>query len=336
MVSGLGSFEGRKSLLYVSDGIEQQGGLDLHHFFEELCPEQAFSPSHQRRGLRFESLRLFDDLVESANANRVTFYSLEAAGLRSFSSASAAYASIEHRPSALNDQIRIANLQSPLFFIAHETGGKAVLNANYFARDLEKIGEETTRYYSLGFAPSHPAAGRTHRISVKLPGRPKTELRYRRSFLHKEDERRLAEKALGTVLFGVAKNPLKASVHRGEPTPGTRGRVVLPIEVRVPIEELVLLPGEDERRGKLTLVIAAPNKRGRKIEIRKKELVIRAPLDPSAPGPAKVRIGVRIELPPGEYKLAVGVWDDVARTASFLKVDVHLDEASQGEPGASS
>lgn len=333
VISALGALEGRKTFLYVSDGIEQQTALDVFHYIREICPDTSTS----NRDMRLDGQAAFDSLVEHANANRVTFYSLEASGVQGFSSHSAAQGDespfdVTGRASALNDQRRVANSQSGLFFMANETGGKAVLNANHFDEDLAKIDEETVGYYSLGYSPGYPAEGRSHRVAVRLPKHKKYELRYRRSFLHKDPDRQLAERALGAYLFGVERNPLGASVAAGTPAALTDGKVQVPIEVRVPLTELTFLPGEQKRQARLTLVVAAPGKNGRRTEIRKKELTIEAPLD-AATSPPEYRVGVHVDLPPGDYELAVGLRDDIGETASFLKLPVSLASAAASPSG---
>lgn len=317
LVSALGSLGGRKSFLYVSDGLEHQAGVDVFQYIDELCPGRLY----QEKALSGDGLAVFNELVGHANANRVTFYSLQASGPQGFSSASAEYGVGSAMPSPAGDRVRIDNIEGSLTFMARETGGRAVLKATHFDEDLKRIDHEMEAYYSLGFSPSHEASGRSHQVKVTLPGDEKARLSYRRSFLHKEPDRLMAEKAMGAFLFGVERNPLGAAVHVGTPSAGTEETILVPIEVRVPLERLTLLPGAGERRGQLTFIVAAPDKAGRRTEVRKMRLEVKAPLAGDE-APEEYRFGVRLELPAGEHEIGIGLWDDVAETVSFLRVDV--------------
>ncbi len=328
LTSALSLLEGRKILLYAADGMQLQPGVDLFHFLGEICPQKAQSSEITSPQMRMDGLGDFRRLTAHANASRVTFYTLETAGLRNFSSVSAELGSVGFeggllKPSALNDQIRFANLQSTLFMLADDTGGKALLNANQFAEPLAQIHDEIGSFYSLGFSPDHPGAGETHHVVVKVHGK-KGDVRYRRSFKHKDVEQQLAERTLGAFLLGAEQNPLAAEVRPGTPEPGEEGRLVVPIEVSVPYERLTLLPYEEERLGRLTLIVAAPEPNGKMTAIRKKELTIRAPLEEEATTGTLYKVGVKVELQPGHHNLAVALWDEVAAVGSYLSLEIDV------------
>ena len=325
LVDALSVLEGRKALIHVSDGIQQQGGIDILHYIGQICPAQEYKiHQHYMR----QDVYDLKHLIAQANAGRVTFYAIEAAGVRNFTAASTAWNNLTSRPSPENDIIRIANLQSTLFYISHDTGGKAVLNAGDFTPDLAKIGREIRTYYSLGYQPEHIGRGRTHRVHVKVP-KKSYQVRFRRTFLHKSPDQQLADRALGVALFGFTENPLAAEVFAGLQSPGSEDRVVVPLEVSVPLSRLTLIPKDGVRRGRLTVVVAAPDRKGKKTVIRKKEIPVTRP-DDGGVLEEPYRFGVNVELPPGEHYLSVGIWDDVAGMGSFLGLRVQATAARVG------
>lgn len=326
VTSALSLLEGRKIVLYAADGMQLQPAVDLFHYLGELCPENSLSSAVTSGQMRMDGLATFQRLTARANSSRVTFYTLETSGLRTLSSSSVVFGDTGPdgqvlKPSAVNDQIRFANLQGTLFLLADDTGGKAILNANRLAEPLAKLHEELGSYYSLGYSPNHPGAGETHRVVVKVRGKH-ADVRYRRSFRHKGVEEQLAERTLGAFLLGAEKNPLLAEVRSGEPSPGSEGRLVVPVEVSVPYEKLTLLPYEEERLGRVTLIVAAPEKDGKMTAIRKKELTVRAPLKAASTGARLYQVGVNVELLPGHHNLAVALWDEVAAAGSYLRLEV--------------
>lgn len=321
LVNALAVLEGKKALLHASDGIEQQGGIDLFYYIgDQLCPNSRGDV--QEHYIR-QDIGDLTDLVNQANASRVTFYTLEAAGMRGFSSASAEYDSQFFVPSAQNDLIRIANLQSSLYYMADETGGKAILNASKFTPDLAKLTGEMRSYYSLGYEPQHAGRSRTHRVSVKVPKKKGVDVRYRRTFLHKKPDQLLADKALGTIMLGVTENPLGAEVSPGSQSPMADGRVQVALEVRVPLARLALIPQGETRVGRLKVIITAPDDKGRTV-VRKKEIDLSLPVAANLDG--AYSFGVNVELEPGEHRLGVSLWDDLSGTGSVLALPIRVDE----------
>ena len=110
IVNALAGMPGRKAILYVSDGLPMIAGEDVFHAVEGKFGGGA-STGAMTEAFRFDTSRRFRELTASANANRVTFYTIDAAGLRVASSISA-----ENRGGSgqgvFIDGIRVSNLQS--------------------------------------------------------------------------------------------------------------------------------------------------------------------------------------------------------------------------------
>ena len=80
MVETLAGLPGRKAILYVSDGLSMRPGEDIFYALDE-----RFRNTGQGSSLmeihRYDMTRDYQRLTAKANANRVTFYTLDAAGL---------------------------------------------------------------------------------------------------------------------------------------------------------------------------------------------------------------------------------------------------------------
>ena len=83
VVESLSGVEGRKALLYVSDGMPMHPGEDAFRLLFEMCGGEQ--PLFKTEDLASR----FRKVTRLANANGVTFYTLETAGVRNFSNASA-------------------------------------------------------------------------------------------------------------------------------------------------------------------------------------------------------------------------------------------------------
>lgn len=72
-------------------------------------------------------------------------------------------------PPAVSDVTRdMADPQSVLYALAEGTGGFVIVNSNDIVGGMQKIAQEQSSYYMLGFVPSPAAEGSCHRLKVKV------------------------------------------------------------------------------------------------------------------------------------------------------------------------
>ncbi|MEO6193329.1 MAG: VWA domain-containing protein, partial [Thermoanaerobaculia bacterium] len=192
MIDALAGMPGRKAVLYVSDGLQMIAGQDIFYAVQNKYSEQSSSMTST---LEFNVARRLDELTAQANANRVTFYTIDAAGLRSYDSNSAENQSAASAPglSQLVDSVRISNLQSTLQTLAEKTGGVAILNTNVITPRLERVARDFNTYYSLGYTPPHFGDGRYYKIDVKVKNRKDLQVRHREGYRDKSTEARMSD-----------------------------------------------------------------------------------------------------------------------------------------------
>lgn len=125
-VRSLAGLPGRKAVVYLSNGIPMTPGSDLFY-----AQHEKFSDgSALAREVEFNLSRRFEELTNLANANRVGFYTLDAAGLEVGAGMDAEYrgrsVDADWHSSVL--AAHQANMDDPLRFMAQRTGGMAILN----------------------------------------------------------------------------------------------------------------------------------------------------------------------------------------------------------------
>lgn len=323
VIAALSGVSGRKAVLYVGDGLPRQPGFEVFHFLTELCPQKALEGSAEAMG--YDASSAIEHLTAHANANRVTLYTLEGAGLRTYSASSVEFDDRRFTPSALNDKLRISNLQSTLFQLADQTGGKAILNANRAAPALERVGTELVQSYSLGYQSDHPPEGKSHRLRVELTSKKqrKLELRYRLSYRHKTEEERLAERLLAALELEMTDNPLGIEVEIGTGEPIDTGRFRVPVRITVPTEALMTAGAQEADEECCRVFLTARDAQGRRTEIREKLVPVEDPGAAEDPHPSHVFV-VRMELPAGEHRIAVGVRDEETAVASYVLAEVDV------------
>lgn len=309
----LGGLPGRKAVLYVSDGLSMRPGEDIYYALNDKFKES----STLTEIFRYDLSRRFDGLISQANANRVTFYTVDASGLRTYSYMDAS----NHTAGggAQIDQTHFANVQSSIRFMAEETGGFSIINTNNFTPLLDRMAEDFTNYYSLGFQPNTSGvAGRYHTIKVQLKNKTKgVNLRFREGYRDRPVSTRMADSALAALNFGYARNPLEVEVSSGRQERQENGQYMVPVIVKVPLGKVVFLPTEGVHRARLRLYIAAKDTEGGIADVQE----VPMPIDiPSAEiEQAKQQLysyKIQMLMRSGPQVVSIGVRDEIGATSS--------------------
>lgn len=334
LTASLAGVPGRKVVLYLSNGLDLVPGFDLFHLISEVCPERATDAL--REGEQGNLTARFHRLTSLANADRISFYTIDAAGLVGNSSADVSSAgpleingrTYDVRPSATNDRIRRANRQNTIFTLANETGGRAMLDGNDIRADLARMSSDLETYYALGFTPQHPHDGRVHRLRVELTEPCKgCRLRYRRTYLDKSEDLRLADRTLSTLLYGFEDNPLGIAVAHGEPVadPGG-GAQTVPLRLSLPIGALLTIREDDAYVGRIEVVISIQDRERKPVTMRRQEIPIRIAaevIDAARDEHHMVEVAIPLEI--GETVLAITVRDRLAAVASYLRHRIRIE-----------
>jgi VWFA-related protein len=324
ITNALAGMPGRKAVLYVSDGLPMMAGQDVFYAVQNKFGEQSTSLTES---FQFDTSRRFQELTAQANANRITFYTIDAAGLRVYDSVSA-----ENQgpgvPQAglatLIDSVRISNLQAPLQLLAERTGGVAVINANIVTPHLERIAEDFGSYYSLGYTPTHAGDGRYYKIEVKVK-RKGLQVRHREGYRDKSPDARMTDSTLAALNFPFEDNPLDVKLEFGRAQAREDGFYVQPISVRIPLGKLVLVPRELTHEGRVRLFIAAMDSKGNTSDVQQTPVPISIPNADVQVATAKDYVySVSLLMRPGEQRVAIAVRDDVAAQASVLSRGVRV------------
>lgn len=162
VVRGFGPLPGRKVLFFVSDG---------------------FLVDDNDSGLR-DRMRTISDAAARAG---VVIYSLDAQGLRSGQPDASEGGNFD--PSgrlARASTSEVTAMQAPLFTLAADTGGRALINTNALGRVVSGALKETSLYYLLAWKPEATGVGggspKYQRIEVSVRERPEVRVLVRRGF----------------------------------------------------------------------------------------------------------------------------------------------------------
>ncbi len=320
-VSMMAGLPGKKSIVYISNGLPMIAGMELVYAFSNTFDD----PSVMTQLSRWDQSRNFEALTSAANSQGVSFYTIGAGGLKHGSVATAEYAGPQDNVAVGAGQ---ENFLDSLRFIASNTGGQAIVNTNDFSKAFKRISTDLFTYYSLGYALNVSGGDKVHRIKVELPNHPEYTIRYRRRFVEKSLETQVQDKVVTSLMFPVKQNPLDITVTTGTPAPASKQRWNLPIQIAFPLKQLALLPEGDDYVGRAVLFVAARDSEGGQSDLVRQQHEVRvAAKDYAKLEHEKWVINAGLLMESGSYTVSVGLMDQVTRQASFAQVKTFIEKA---------
>ena len=319
---------GRKSVLYISDGLPRTPGIETFQLLTEFFPQARMGDTEFQS---YETTLLWQELARWAAAAEVTFYTIDARGLKAGAEKSAEHGrqppsvrTAGNRPVFGDIEVlHLQNYQDPLIAMANVTGGITVVNTNEFDKGFERISEAMESYYSLGFPLGAGTEEVYHDIRVELKDRRDLRLRYRTGLLERSLAMRMADRAYAGLTFGALENPLAIRALLGTPSPAGKKRYTVPVKVLVPVGKLALLPAGDEYRGKITVWTVAAGAGNKLSPLDRQEHEIVVPADKMA-RVGTLTIELNVELPEGDCRVSVAVLDEATGEVGFAAADGRL------------
>ncbi len=329
LIESLGGLPGRKALVHVSSGVPMLAGEAAF----QAVAEKFGAPGAYAEIPRHATTRSFERINRQANAHRVAFYTVDAGGLRGMEFGNAEYGGfVDPRLRTILDSVVPENLQSPLRFMALETGGRAIVNVNEILPALEKAARDFRTFYSLGIASTDTETGRYHKIEVKLRERRKDlSLRHRAGYRSKTTDTRVRESLRSALLYSHQANPLAVKVTWGRAErQGDGATYLLPIQLHIPLRDLVLLPAESGKREvRLRLFVGAAGEDGGISEIDSAPLGLRLAEEhvEAARNESLVHTH-KLLLSPGRKRVGVAILDLFGRESSVVTGNVQVGPAA--------
>jgi hypothetical protein len=301
-------------VLLVSGGLSQQPGDALFRVWQSKFARFALRiGATSLDGSRQDTARLFERLVEHANANRITFYTLAAP--EDLSGRSAEMLGSDHDRVPGGNVTEGLSRTQPLQALAVGTGGIAAVNSP--GPLLERMGGDLDAYYSLGYLPAHRKDGKNHRLEVKVRDAAYT-VRARAAYRERTGTESTAGRTLSALLLGEAVNPFAVSLTVEEESRDPKGQYQVTLLVKLPMAKLVLLPRGDAHEGEMRIFVGAKDSEGRVSEIHEVTVPIKVPNDQVLSVMSQsLATHVSLLLRPGEHQLAVGVRDELGNTDSI-------------------
>ncbi|MBV8855712.1 MAG: VWA domain-containing protein [Acidobacteria bacterium] len=322
VVRGFGPLPGRKVLFFVSDG---------------------FLVDDNDSGLR-DRMRTISDAAARAG---VVIYSLDAQGLRAGQPDASEPGTFD--PSgrlARANTGEVSAMQAPLFTLAADTGGRALVNTNALGRVVSGALKETSLYYLLAWRPEAAAAGspKYQRIEAAVRGRPDLRVLVRRGFYNgdsppeaeRAEKKKKGDKKADAAPAGpqpsAAERDLMSALHSPLPRAalptslavgyvhGAEGEGgVLTVSVELDREALTFQQVEQQKRADFDLIGAVLDDHGKAVrQFGQRLSVTPSPLIPESQ--QHVVYSFRVQLAPGLYQVRAAARDALSgRTGSAMQ-----------------
>jgi len=182
-----GMREGRKSIIYVSEGFTSNLPMQLNdpvaalpHVGNTAQPgrDPAYDPRAEAQKF-FNSTDLqsrLKEVFDTCNRNNTSIYAVDPRGL------AATEYDIDKGVSLQTDHDNLNSTIDTLYTLANNTDGRAIVNRNDLAAGMKQIIRDASGYYLLGYtSATAPTDGKYHQIEVRVK-RPNVEVRYRKGY----------------------------------------------------------------------------------------------------------------------------------------------------------
>lgn len=253
-ITSLAGVEGKKVLLLATRSLGTVAGAEF-----------AYAAGAQRLSAdlvnRFGTDKLMQSIVDHANASGVTIYPVHLARTRmAMPDATAVDA-----PDAESSSVRLEtaaylsmqNETASLAQIAAKTGGLTAAGPADVIDLLPRIASDVTDYYSIAYRVTPTGTDRARNVVIKTRN-PEYTVRARRQFVERSEPTRMRDR-LRAALFGTKlDSPLHISATAGSRKENGKKKVIVPLQIRVPIGELTLLPqGNGKHAGTFSVHVGA-------------------------------------------------------------------------------
>jgi VWFA-related protein len=321
-VDAMAGLPGRKSLLYVGGGLSLRPGEPLFRAWDRKVGElNSKMGATSLEAFHNDLTTAFSAMVQHANGNRITFYTLgiteELAGL------SAAAGRTSWTPDL--EKLEQTNLADSLQRLADGTGGLGAVNASDPRTVLASMNEDFQSYYSLGFVPGRAEKGqpegKDRSLRVTVRGRSDLVVRSRTAYRERPVRERMIDRTLAALLLDPGPNPLGLELEFTGATKKADGQVEAEVLVKFPLARLVLVPGGDFHEGKVSIWVATRGTGGPATPVRGITVPIHVPNDQvlTALG-QNAAYKMPLLLRAGESRIAVAVRDEIGNVESAVNV----------------
>ena len=333
----------RKAIVLVSEGVD----YNLYDIFTGGDPGQ----------FNFANFNFIQqetwDTISAASRSNVQIYPIDPRGLTGMGQEDIEISGLAADayglgPKALSQELSTS--QANLRQLAEETGGVAFVGRNNFDQAFDRIVQENSTYYVLGYYSTNERRdGKMRNITVRVNGYPPAQVTYRKRYAAPRGRtpRTAAEKpldpanSLSTELRQAMASPLPKTGLQLRISAITRKGIGNTTDVEVLIDAL----GRDltftEKNGtfsnRLSVSVGIFNKEGKSVTAERPDVDLNLrPETHARVTQHGVRILRHLSVPPGRYQLRVAAQDSAKSKQGSAHLDVEAPDFTKNDVALSS
>lgn len=324
VASNLAGIEGKKILIYVSDGLPINPGEEAFTFLDQAFPRE----NARSEAMNYDATRIFKDLTAKCNANEISLYPINAQGLESvlLSADKKDGWGIRARGAGM---MRVGSRyqNDALAMMAKDTGGVAILNTNDIETGLEKIKNDLMFYYTLGYKSLYQDDNKFHSINVKLVGvKEDYNVRVRQGFKQISEEEKIKESVTSGLFLRRQNNALGLRVQiMPVESMVISKNLRLTLKLLIPIKNLVLNPEKRNYKGEIKVYVILKDAEGKLSPVQELSEEIKIPgKDYQQALKSYYPYLVEMYVKPGYYTISLAVKDVPAASTSYVQLDQNI------------
>jgi VWFA-related protein len=330
-VNALAAIEGRKSLLFGSQGYTSDPVAYLQRQLDTALrtlqgSQQGFATIAGLQTAARELAEEFEATLGAAQNARVAVYTVSPRTPPAVLGNAESAGSITELLTAPLTDASLIDASSSLVRLGAATGGGSLYLDDGLSRNLERVIDDEAASYSLGFTTGSEAGTREHRISVVV-SRPDLRVRTRDRFRRRTLPERAEQALSAATSLAAASNPLGVAIEFGEPEGGDEKSSIVPLLVRIPLNGLSFVPEGGRLLARLSAQVAILDARG----VQRFGPVMPIAIDVAATDEARLATEAwayraPMRLAPGEQRVAVVITDEVGGVLSVAMASIDVTE----------
>jgi VWFA-related protein len=287
-ISSMGAVEGKKVLLLATERLGEVVGGDY-----EYDPSTDILAVDVRQ--RFATSDLIDSVIRNANAAGVTIY----AGFLS-----------EREGRSSSEEVEK---------IAWHTGGLNAAGTGGFVELLQRVEDDVADYYSLAYRTNATGQDRKRNIVLKTRD-PRLLVRVRRSYVEKSDRTRMRDRLMAALVRSTSDSMFRIQAELGRSRSQRRSIETMPLQVRIPIEALTVVPENGARVGAFSVYVLASSG-GDEMSALSSE-TRRFEIQPAHTTSGHFTYDFDLLINRRADRLAVGVLDELSKSFAVLRLPI--------------
>ncbi len=327
VVSTLAGVPGRKTLIYLGEGIPTNPGEGMYVEYrnrfsgpERGLRHQDYNTDYTRTVGRYDLTRPMQQLATAANRASVTLYSIDADGSHGNEIKSALT-----EQGATSEAVSLVdeNYREPLEAASKATGGRLLSSSGKLADQLMDMVGGLRTFYSLGFTPPEdwkPGSDHDLKVRVKRKG---LSARHREEVRLPEPDEREASATVAALMYQTVDNPLAIRATPGFAVPRDDGNAALPVNLEIPIGKIDFIPQNGSQAASLAIYVSTKSQDGNPGRVQKIPFHLAIPDDKMEAARAdSAHYPLPVVLRQGDRQLAIGVRDNVSGLFSAVRLDI--------------